>query len=705
MQNATQVGENTAQRVGGVLVDIVDKMGVFDTVPTSGSTNPVTSGGIRAAMDEQAENLNANLNANTGVSEYPAFSASTTYAIGDVVNYNGKLYRFTANHKAGAWTGSDVEPWSLKEQAENLGIRTVQLSDLDTLGVDGDNDKIASFLGANGSHYAVMSLGRLCGVLKLFTDGMGHVVTQVFTTHMIASSSGFSGSHQDDKIFTYYRSYGVSKGSSSVPVGSWTKWEEIFNSTLKNNFDAMRSSLNAIDIRSVLFTNSLINVAEYDFSKYTDVINSDNTITINGMEFVQLAYKTSATSRTMRIYGWGDFILRNDTLLNFSTGNRKLLFLRTGVETSAYSNWHNFDKIVITRTSSEPISIDTNITGLSTKFTLTTDGYTDTIEAKTDKTKVLPDGQFSTRLVLNIPRSCYISKISIIFRSHVVVYYYDKDGLIASYNHPLGNLAATTDINWDALDDKPSILEDIAFYQKSVLALSLIGNTLVMSYLGEKDGKYGLYSNQYTFKTINGRQIVKSGSESENINLPTVEEVEELKGAITKENKTNMLEYVFSEYITVTQMSYTHNFDGNIGNQLSLKSIGGDSISTYLWAWGDFIITQNQLKNQSTGNRLLAVSRTTTETYTALQKGDIIEFDTDSDIQPWLSSSGMEKEGNKFTVVADNIMAMFLVQRNTYFKKITIRTVTGNYLLRLKAESGEIITLSVDNNVVSAITD
>lgn len=45
----------------------------------------------------------------TGVGGYPAFSASTVYSAGDVVNYNGKLYKFTADHAAGAWTGSDVE--------------------------------------------------------------------------------------------------------------------------------------------------------------------------------------------------------------------------------------------------------------------------------------------------------------------------------------------------------------------------------------------------------------------------------------------------------------------------------------------------------------------------------------------------------------------------------------------------------------------
>ena len=51
----------------------------------------------------------------TGVGDYPAFSALTAYSAGDVVNYNGKLYKFTADHAAGAWIGTDVEDWNLKK--------------------------------------------------------------------------------------------------------------------------------------------------------------------------------------------------------------------------------------------------------------------------------------------------------------------------------------------------------------------------------------------------------------------------------------------------------------------------------------------------------------------------------------------------------------------------------------------------------------
>ena len=38
----------------------------------------------------------------------PDFSASTAYSAGNYVWYNGTLYRFTANHAAGSWTGADA---------------------------------------------------------------------------------------------------------------------------------------------------------------------------------------------------------------------------------------------------------------------------------------------------------------------------------------------------------------------------------------------------------------------------------------------------------------------------------------------------------------------------------------------------------------------------------------------------------------------
>ena len=47
------------------------------------------------------------------------FSASVTYAKGKHVYYQGNLYRFTAAHAAGAWSGSDVEAIEIGEEVKN----------------------------------------------------------------------------------------------------------------------------------------------------------------------------------------------------------------------------------------------------------------------------------------------------------------------------------------------------------------------------------------------------------------------------------------------------------------------------------------------------------------------------------------------------------------------------------------------------------
>lgn len=48
-------------------------------------------------------------NVNGATDDLPIFSATVAYTAGDIVVYNGRLYVFTADHAAGAWTGTDVK--------------------------------------------------------------------------------------------------------------------------------------------------------------------------------------------------------------------------------------------------------------------------------------------------------------------------------------------------------------------------------------------------------------------------------------------------------------------------------------------------------------------------------------------------------------------------------------------------------------------
>lgn len=58
-----------------------------------------------------------------------AFSTSTTYAAGDYVIYSGQLYRFTANHATGAWSGSDAEAVTVGEELTDLNVETTSLKE------------------------------------------------------------------------------------------------------------------------------------------------------------------------------------------------------------------------------------------------------------------------------------------------------------------------------------------------------------------------------------------------------------------------------------------------------------------------------------------------------------------------------------------------------------------------------------------------
>ena len=55
----------------------------------------------------------------------PKFSTATSYQKGDVVLYNGGLYKFNANHAAGAWSGSDADAFKISDGLESTDMTGV----------------------------------------------------------------------------------------------------------------------------------------------------------------------------------------------------------------------------------------------------------------------------------------------------------------------------------------------------------------------------------------------------------------------------------------------------------------------------------------------------------------------------------------------------------------------------------------------------
>lgn len=79
------------------------------------TTNLQTADAIQLAAEKTA-----------AVNIVPAFSTSTAYAVGDFVSYNGKVYKFTSAHSAGAWNSSHVTTSNVKEyvSAKSYAIKS-----------------------------------------------------------------------------------------------------------------------------------------------------------------------------------------------------------------------------------------------------------------------------------------------------------------------------------------------------------------------------------------------------------------------------------------------------------------------------------------------------------------------------------------------------------------------------------------------------
>lgn len=60
---------------------------------------------------------------------FPAFSTVTAYAEGDIVFYNNKLWKFTADHDAGAWNAAQVVAYSVKDFVDDSVPEDAQLAD------------------------------------------------------------------------------------------------------------------------------------------------------------------------------------------------------------------------------------------------------------------------------------------------------------------------------------------------------------------------------------------------------------------------------------------------------------------------------------------------------------------------------------------------------------------------------------------------
>lgn len=153
----------------------------------------------------------------------PLFSTSTAYIAGQSVIYDGKLYRFTSSHSAGAWNPSHVALTDVN--AEKLGINASSSSDLDSY--------LDTGFFAVRSNYTNYPTGESNnGTLVVMNYASGARSVQMLFTSVASASS-------PSVMYVRNRSYN----------NVWGKWELI--ATTDNIGDVARNSGRIIVLRNL----------------------------------------------------------------------------------------------------------------------------------------------------------------------------------------------------------------------------------------------------------------------------------------------------------------------------------------------------------------------------------------------------------------------------------------------------------------------
>lgn len=125
-----------------------------------------------------------------------------------------------------------------QQATTNAIINTISINELDF-----DLSKIASYVAAGKPCRFLVTDKKISGsgdyivgILDCFADNYPHMFTQILTTHYTLP---FNGSHTDDKIYTYFRSYHIQGGTSQIPEETWGEWKEYSSSEYADRIKAL----------------------------------------------------------------------------------------------------------------------------------------------------------------------------------------------------------------------------------------------------------------------------------------------------------------------------------------------------------------------------------------------------------------------------------------------------------------------------------
>lgn len=115
-----------------------------------------------------------------------------------------------------------------KIKLDGITNKCIDIEDIDTIPASRE-EAVTMAIDTSHSRY-ILRYGKInVGAIDIFSDDLGHQLTEVLTTHYDMTSGDAEPSHSDVEVYTYYRSYNIDSfelARNGVPRGTWSEWQQ-----------------------------------------------------------------------------------------------------------------------------------------------------------------------------------------------------------------------------------------------------------------------------------------------------------------------------------------------------------------------------------------------------------------------------------------------------------------------------------------------
>lgn len=270
---------------------IGDGVNAWNSLPLRGYSGTVagTIGSDETAVLSQAASSKL-----TGLTRFLLFSASKEYKKGRIVNYEGILYRFTADHPAGAWMGTDVVESSLKEAVDQQFYETMG-ADMWENGYYITKTGIRSTttnLGFSATNYLPISGTEDIVVQGGWLSPGGDIVPIAFYDKDKVFISSYSTPENTDEYFTVK--------ASDIPVGA--RYIQCTANIIRGTVQAQFPRIIGVDYMSML---GLVNETRDELLELTKIVSEDGGFSCIPLVIPNYILSTSSgVSKWMRTQAW-----------------------------------------------------------------------------------------------------------------------------------------------------------------------------------------------------------------------------------------------------------------------------------------------------------------------------------------------------------------------------------------------------------------